>query len=234
MKLLFRLLSGCLLLPGCKKDDEIYTTGNAGSTAIDNIIHITGITNSTTEADNATVATIYLQQNPEADATAKTIIVTIADATFRNGQTTDTLTADAYGKAIAEIKSGTPGRALFSAKTKSVQIDTSIHFTAALPNGLLLTADTTVVNTGTNINFTASLLREPFKGSVTDPCKVLFSVTGTGSESLVLPELGYSAEKIVSATLKNPAGVTGNFRVEAKTVAASGDTLRKYITIQIR
>ncbi|GGH65776.1 hypothetical protein HNQ91_002009 [Filimonas zeae] len=234
MKLILQLLSGCLLITGCKKDDEIYTTGNSGGTAINSILSISGITNTTVEADNSSVATIYIQVNAEADATAKSIIVTVENATFRNKQTADTLTADAYGKVIAEIVGGTPGRALFSAKTKSVQVDTSIQFIAALPDVLLLTADTTVVDTLTNPTITAGLLRAPFKGTVTDPCQVLFSVSGTGSESLVLPEMGYSTENKVSVTLKNPAHVTGSFRVEAKTVAASGDTLRKYTHIQIK
>lgn len=229
------VISFALLLCSClKKDDEIYSIGNTQSTPVAEIISITGITKPSLEADNASMTTITIKVHPETDTLARMITITTSVGSFANGKTSDVIQADAYGNATVSLISSTPGVSTFTAKIKSWTIDTTLSFIPALPDDMLFSADNTVVDTNASIVLTDALSRNPFRGSVNDPCKVFFAVTGTGSASLIYPAYSMSADKKATVTITNPSHIKGTFVAEAKTLSSKGDTLRKSVTLTIQ
>jgi hypothetical protein len=223
-----------LLSAGCVKDDEAYSAGNTLNTAIAELITISSVSKTTIEADNATISTIKLKVHIETDTIVKKINIAITGGTFVNGKTTDVVTADAYGNAAVDIKSNTPGTAYFTAKVKSVLLDTSITVIPSLPDDMLFITDTPIVDANASVVFTATLSRDPFRGIVNDPCKVFFVVTGTGSNSLAYLPYVMSADKKAMITITNPAHIKGTFVVEAQTLSSKGNTLKKPVTLTIQ
>jgi len=231
----FILFFAVLLIFGCiKRDGDIYSIGNPNGAQVSDLIKITSVSKTSIEADNVTASVITIKIHPETDTLARLITVTTSVGTFQNGKTSDVVTADAYGIATVSLISPTPGITSFTAKIKSWSIDTTVTFIPALPDDMLLSADNLVVDANASIVMTDVLTRNPFRGSVSDPCKVSFVVTGTGSNALAYPAFSISADKKATATITNPTHIKGSFQVEAKTLSSIGDTLRKSIGIIIQ
>ncbi len=222
-------LLSCLF--SCKRDDEVYSLGNKKDVGIAGIIKFGTISNLAPEADTATLSLINIQINPEADTINRVVIFTTSLGTFTNGKTTISVTADAYGHAQAGIRSAVAGDAGISAAIHAATIDTLIHFVPALPDDLLVTADHYSVDTTQTINITTTLFRNTGRGVPSDPARIWFAIT---PNTLVYPAFVNSAAHIGAITVTNPFKVTGNFTLQAKTLSASGDTIRRSINLLIK
>ncbi len=223
------LFFAALLFFGCiKRDDDLYSVGNPIGAQVADIIKITSVSKTGIEADNVTSSVITIKINPETDTLARMISVTTSLGTFQNGKTADIVTADANGIATVTLISPKPGITSFSAKIKSWSIDTTVTFIPALPDDMLVSVDNSVVDTNASITITDVLTRNPFRGSISDPCKVSFIVMpALGSAALVCTPFSLSADKKATATITNPTHVKGSFQVQAATMSSKGDTLKR-------
>jgi hypothetical protein len=223
------ILLTCFL--SCKRDDEVYSLGNKKGAGINEIISFGTISNPDPEADTTTISLINVQINPEADSANRSVTFNTSLGFFTNGKNTITVTTDAYGRAQAAIKSSTAGAAMISAAIKAATIDTLIHFIPALPDDILLSADNYSVDTAQTITLMAGLFRNPGRGVPTDPVKIWFTIT---PNTLVYPEFVNSTAHVGTIAIKNPFNATGTFKVEAKTLGASGDTIMRSINVIVK
>lgn len=227
-----------LLIFSCKKDDDIYSQGNAGGPPVSTLIQIVKVSKTTLEADSATVSTIDININPETDSASRVIIFTTTLGNFLNGKTSDTARADAYGHASVSLLSNTTGTANVTARVKFVTVGTAVTFTQALPDDMLMTSDKYIGDTNAVFTISNNLFRNSGRGKVTDPVKVFFSITPDlpSSPTLIYPQFGFSTGRKTSITVLNPAKGKGNYRVDSRVVSATSptDTIRRSITITIQ
>jgi hypothetical protein len=237
--LLYKIL-GIFLLIGifysCKKEDDEYAINNTDGITINSIIFFKNIDSLSIEADGATKNTISIQINPEADLTNREVSLTTTIGKFSNDRQTDTVIPNASGVATFTITSEIPEIARISASIKSYKIDTVLNFRPSLPHEILLYADKYIADTSQSITLTVDLIRNSFKGVVTDPVKVFFAISPLSSQTmpLIYPTFGLSSNGKAIITITNPFFVKGNFSVEAKSVSAIGDTLRRQIIFKIQ
>jgi len=225
-------ISFCLL--SCKKDDDVYAPGSASGAEIANILQIDSKGVTDVPADLATPVTIYVSVPADAATAKKTITLTTTLGVFVNGQATSSVIADAYGKAQFTLKSAGIGTAIVSATSGNYSVNTSVKFIAAMPDDLILTADKYQISASETATLTATLYRAPQNGSVTDPAKVEFSVSGGSGNPLFIPAFAYSAHGVATAVLGNPFSSTGTYTVTAKANNQQGQSISKSITVVIR
>ena len=227
-----------LLIFSCKKDDDIYSQGNAGGPPVSTLIQIVKVSKTTLEADSATVSTIEVNIHPETDSTSRVIFFTTTLGNFLNGKTSDTARADAYGHASVSLLSNSTGTANIRARVKFVTVDTTVNFTQALPDDMLMTADKYIGDTNAVFTVSNNLFRNSGRGKVTDPVKVFYSVTPEllTSPPLIYPQFAFSTGRRASIIILNPAKGKGNYRIDSKVVSAlvPTDTIRRSITITIQ
>jgi hypothetical protein len=218
----------------CKKEDDEYTLNNPDGLSIESILFFKKIDSLTVEADGITKNTVSIQVNPEAALSNREVSLVITSGKFSNGRQTDTVVPNAIGLASFTVTSQVPEDAKIGATIKSYRIDTAIHFRPALPHELLLTADKVVANTSQSITLNADLIRDPFKGSVTNPVKAFFVITPLSPQnfSLIYPNFGLSSQGKAAITVTNPFSLKGFFRAESKTLSANGDTLRRQLIFE--
>lgn len=226
-------LSVCLY--ACKRDDKVYAPGNKNAAKVSDIIKFSSISNLNPEADTVGISLINVRINPEADSSNRTVTFSTNLGVFINGQTSITVTANAYGDAQTGIRSTIAGDAMISASIKSAKIDTLIHFVSALPDDLLISADNYSVDSSQAVNITVSLFRSRIRGLPTDGAKIFFSVSpNMGIRALVYPAFIISSDHKGIIEIKNPFRISGEFKVEAKTLGAAGDTIKRSLNMEIR
>ncbi|WDF78274.1 hypothetical protein PQ469_30775 [Mucilaginibacter sp. KACC 22773] len=230
------ILCLCLLASACgKKDDDVYTLGSDKSVKISEVISISKVSNATPLADTTDISLIEVSINPASDSANRIVTLSSSLGTFIGGTSTITLTADAGGKALAKLRSSTPGSATVTAKVKAASINTIINFVAAPPEDLLVTADNYKPDTSQTVTLTVNLFRNPGHGLPSDPVRIWLSVKpDLGSNSLVYPAFVNSASHQGTFVISNPFIARGAFKAEAKVLGARGDTLRRSITIVIK
>lgn len=237
MKKLFLFLSIlCFVFAACDRDDEVYSAGNKNATATSDLLKIKSISRLQTEADSAATIVFEYKLNIEADSVNRYVLLQTSLGNFLNGKAIDTVRADAYGIAKASLLSPKSGTAIITARLKSVVIDTSVTFTPALPDDMLLSANNYVLDTNSNIIVSADLFRNPGRGIVSDPVKVSFSVSSLSgaTQTLIYPSFAFSSDKKAVITIANPFKATGQFKVDAKTPSAQGDTIRRNLVFTIQ
>jgi hypothetical protein len=235
-KILVYLSMLCFSVAACKRDDEVYSVGNEKGPPISGLLAIKSISRIQLEADSTTTTVIEFTVNTEADSANRYISLQTSLGKFLNGRTTDTLRINADGTAKASLLSNTTGTAMISARVKSINVDTTVSFTPSLPDDMLLSANNYVTDTTGSIMVSADLFRNPGRGNVSDPVKTFFTVTSlSGStQALVYPQFAFSSNKSASITISNPFKATGQFRVDAKTPSAQGDTIRRNLVFTIQ
>jgi hypothetical protein len=235
-KLLILLSILSLFFSSCHRDDEVYSAGNGSAAITSDLLAIKSISRTQIEADSAASTVIEFKVNIEADSANRYISLQTSLGKFLSGKTTDTVRADAYGIAKAALLSAVPGTAMVTAKVKSVVVDTSVNFTPSLPDDMLLSASNYVADTTGNIVISADLFRNPSRGIVSDPVKVFYAVSSLSGATppLVYPQFAFSSNKSASITISNPFKATGQFRVDAKTPSAQGDTIRRNLVFTIQ
>jgi hypothetical protein len=222
-------------LDSCKKDDDVYALNNPRGIQLNSIISFKSLSAISLEADGVSQSLIAIQINPETDPAFRQIMLTTTIGNFSNGRQTDTITANGSGIALFTLSSTKTGKAKITAAVKSYTVDTAVFFQPALPQDLLLTADLYVLDTTQSVKVTTLLSRDPFKGVVSDPVKVFYSVIPDNPqpESLIYPGFDYSNQEKSTIIISNPFLLTGGFKVEATTLSANGVSLKKSININI-
>ena len=224
------------VLQACKKEDQLYSVGNQNGPKISDLIHFLSLSADSLYADSASREIITVQVTPEADSLNKFVIFSTLNGTFPNGFPADTIHADANGVASTSFLSATPNSAnIVTATVKGISIDTIIRIIPALPDDMSITADKYLTDTLNNISINASLVRNPGRGKVSDPVKVYFTVTPDSvSKTLIINSFSYSANGIATALIQNPFKYTGSFIITAETVSATGDSLKRMLTVRIK
>lgn len=222
----------CLLSQACKKDDDIYSVGSKNSTSVDQIIKVTNVSENTIPADLLSKSIISLHITPDALAANRVVTLSTTLGKFANGEKTTSVSADAYGNTQFSISSGEPGIAVITASVKSVSITQQITFISAMPDDLILSADKYLLDPTGSANITVKLFRNPGSGTVSDPVKVNFSISGP-SDNLVIAPFSYSANGTATAVLANPFGAKGTFLLTATVTKQDGVLLSRNITIVI-
>jgi hypothetical protein len=231
VKYMWVLLLLCAV--GCKKEDDMYSTGNREAVPLSEIISFISVSPVQLEADSATACTINVQIHPETASGNRNVKFITDNGVFANGDTMQIVTANSEGKASARLVSNIPKKTIVRVKVlDAFVIDTAITFTPALPDDMLLSADTYQGDTSTQFRITSELFRNPQRGKVSDPVKVLFSVVALDTTiNLVYPIFAFSADQAATITLLNPFHAGGRFNVTAKTPTAAGDSLTRTILV---
>jgi hypothetical protein len=235
MKKLFILLFVAnIFLLSCKKDDDVYTPGTTDGVDVSSILQLDAKGATDIPADQATTVTLFITMRADASTTNKAITLATTLGKFGNGTKSSTVTVDAYGKAEFTITSDAVGTAIVTATSGSYSVNASVKFVAAMPDDLILTSDKYQVSPSETATITATLYRAPQAGSVTNPAKVEFSVSGGSGEPLYIPSFAYSTDGVATAVLGNPFGSTGTYTVTAKTTNQQGQPVSKSIVIVIK
>lgn len=234
-KMMMYILALVVLTSCTKEEDDEYALNNPDGFSANSLIYFKHIDSLNIEADGVTYSTIAVQIHPETDTQYRQISLKTTAGKFSNGRTTDTITVNAEGVGYFSITSNVPKRARISAMVRSYSIDTIIDFRPALPDALSISADNFVVNTTQSVSVTTTLIRDSFRGTVSDPIKVFYVVKPLTSQSypLIFPDFAVSSQGASVITISNPFKITGDFKVEAKTLSASKDTIRKQLTFRI-
>jgi hypothetical protein len=230
------LIAFVLSITACKKDDDVYAAGNPDATPTSTLLSIKSVSKTSIEADTASITTIEAAILPETDSNARAVIFSTTLGNFKNGKTSDTVKANAYGIAVTNLLSNTAGTAKISLRVKSVMVDTTVTFTQALPDDMLMTADRYVGDSAASFTIFNPLFRNPGRGKPTDPVKVFYTITPIGAALpvLVYPPFAFSINRQASIVITNPQKVKGEYIVEAQTISANGSTLRRTVTIKIQ
>lgn len=229
----FALLA--VLLQGCTRDDKVYGIGNdEGYSAADVLRFEDTVGSVPVPADTQSTAIIGIQVSPQAASSNRSVYVTTDLGHFGDGSSADSIYVDAAGKGAIRLHSGVPGIATITATLKDIRVARTLSFVAAMPDDLLLTADKYAVDTTEAIQLTAVLSRTPGFGKVTDPVKVLFTISGTGADQLVMPQFAQSSTSTANVTLSNPFRISGSFIVTAATTNQQGVIIKRSLSIQIR
>jgi hypothetical protein len=235
-KYLFPIVYGVILLSGCEKQDDLYSTQNPIGPQIGDIISFQTVSTSQTDADGVSLCTVKVKIHPEADAANRAVIFKVTgSARFTNGYSIDTINANTQGYAIASFYNTKAEAVQLKASVLTYIIDTTVSFIKALPDDMQLTADDYVLDTGQAVHLTSTLYRNAGRGKATDGAKVFFTITplDTVINFIYLP-FSFSQNQIAADTAINPFRVGGRFRVDSKTVSALGDTLRKSINLIVK
>ena len=223
-----------LALAQCKKSSS-QSASSSKKASPSSIVHISSLTAKSIEADSASTCLITAQLNSDSIVTENFIVFNTSLGQFPNGQTTDTAVVDFYGVAVMPLLSDAAGDALISVSVGAVSVDTSISFTPALPDGMLCMANQYTAPDSVDFNMTCNLYRNPGRGKVTDPIKVLFSFSpSTGSNSapaLIVPSFANSVRGVVTDSVLNPYRNTGTFVIQASTLSDNGNSLIESVTL---
>jgi hypothetical protein len=233
-KLFIIIFAANFFLLSCKKDDDIYTPGTSKGVDVSSILQLDAKGATDIPADQATPVTIYVTMRADAAAASKTITLATTVGIFGNSQATSSVTADANGKAEFTLTSANIGTAIVTATSGAYSVTTSVKFVAAMPDDLILTADKYQVSPSETATMTATLYRAPQSGSVTDPVKVEFSVSGGSGQPLFIPAFAYSTHGVATAVLGNPFGSVGTYTVTATSTNQQGQPISKSITVVIK
>lgn len=225
-----------IIIVSCTKEDDEFALNNSDGISPNSIIHFKEINPQNTEADGVSYSTISVQINPQADPAYRQISLNTTLGKFSNGRKTDTIVANANGVAYFTVSSEVPDRARITATVKSYSINTNIDFRPALPDDLLIDANHYVIDNTQTVTINANLLRDSFRGEVSDPIKVFYKITSITPQpnALVYPDFGMSSQGMSNITISNPFHLLGDFRVEVKTLSSSNDTLRKSLAFRIQ
>ncbi|MCK9220854.1 MAG: Ig-like domain-containing protein [Bacteroidales bacterium] len=223
------------VLDSCKKEDDVYSLNDPDGVKLNSIIYFSSLSATSIEADGVSQSLVTIQINPEADLDSRQIILSATMGDFSNGRSTDTITANASGMATFALTSIKTGRSEIRAAVKSYTVDTTVLFQLSLPQDILLTADLYILDATQYVKVTTVLSRDPFKGKISDPVKVFYSVIPDNPqlESLICPAFDYSDQGKSTITVSNPFLLTGGFKIKATTMSASGDSLSQSIYIKI-
>jgi hypothetical protein len=218
-----------LALVQCKKS---HTSPGGGSSAIFRFNSLSALS---VEADSVSTCRITVQLGQ----TSPIAVVFYTNlGLFPNGLSKDTALADAEGMAFMPLLCGTAGDAMISAVYDGTTIDTSINFTPALPDDMLCTANQYSGPDSVDFDMTCVLSRNPGRGKVTDPIKVLFTFTpamdSTGGPALIVPAFANSAGSVVTDSIENPYRNTGSFVIQASAPLDNGSTLYRSVTVIIK
>jgi hypothetical protein len=225
-----------LLIVSCTKEDNEYTLNHDDGFSPSSLIYFKGIDLLNVEADGVSYSTILVQIHPETDAQYRQVSLKTTVGKFANGRMTDTIAVNASGQAYFTISSNVPKRAMIRAMVRTYSVDTIIDFGPALPDDILIEADNFVIDKTQSLSVSTSLVRNSFRGTVTDPLKVFYKITPLSAQTdqLRYPPFAMSAQGSASITITNPFKISGDFKVEVKTVSVSKDTLRKQLTFRIQ
>lgn len=221
-------LTALLALGQCKKDNNTYDIGGPDGIPLSDIIRVESLSSLSLEADGVSPCLIGIQLNPNTDSVDQSVIFNSSIGQFPNGLGTDTTRIDAAGVATLPLLSHVTGQALIKATAGGYSVDTTITFTQALPDAMLESADIYTGSSTDSFHITCKLFRNPERGTVTDPVKVLFSVspaTVNNAPALIVPAFAYSQQGIVTVTVQNPYKNPGSFVIQASTTADNGSTL---------
>ena len=234
MKKNFLILFAVTLF-SCKKQDDQYLVGNPNGPQLNDIIAFTKISSNILEADSASLTTIQVRINPEADTNNRNVTFTTSSGLFTNNDTTQVVYVNAEGDASVSLLDNKPEMVHIKASVLTYSIDTTVTFTAALPDDILLTSDKYVADTIDSITITTQLFRNAGKGRVSDPVKVFYKVISLDtSVNLVYPAFAFSSTQIANITIINPYKTKGGFNITSQVLSAKGDTLSKNILIKIK
>lgn len=225
-----------LLIIACTKEDDEYALNHEDGFSSGSLISFKGIDLLNVEADGVSYSTILVQIHPETDAQYRQVSLSTTVGKFANGGMTDTVDVNAEGRAYFTISSNSPKRAAIRAMVRSYSVDTIIDFRPALPDDILIAADNFVIDNTQSISVSTSLLRNSFRGTVSDPLKVYYKIIPLSAQTdqLIYPPFAMSSAGTATITISNPFKISGDFKVEAKTVSATNDTLRKQLTFRIQ
>ncbi len=232
------LLIAILLIFGiqCKKEDDIYSIGNKDAVNLNEIIAFTSVSPVSLIADSVSVCAISVQINVEAGTDSRQVKFYTDGGTFANGDTVQRVTVNSQGAASAFLISKVPKKTNVRVSVKDTYIiDTVINFLPSLPDDMLLTADAYTGDTSTGFRFTSVLFRNPGRGIVSDPAKVMFYVTPLDTNvNMVYPQFAFSDNRTATIDLINPYHVIGRFNVVARAAAASGDSISRSVIIVVK
>lgn len=234
---LYRQITVILILflaISCNSEDDEFALNKGISPA--SIIYFKQIDNPGTQADGVSLSTFTIQINPEFDSSFHEITLSTSLGKFANGQKTDTITANAYGIAYFTLSSESTGEARITATVRSYTVSTTVDFEPALPDDILLSADRLVIDNTANITVTSQLVRDSFRGKVSDPLKVHYTVTSLAAQTntLIFPDFSMSSQGVSTITVSNPFVLTGDFKVRAETLSASNQPLVKELIFRIQ
>ncbi|CAC9975938.1 hypothetical protein [Flavobacterium panici] len=235
----YKVLKAILVIAvfiSCDRQDDEFAINNSNGFLPESIIHFKKIDLANVEADGVSYSTVSIQINPEANIANEKVGLSTTTGKFVNGRKTDTITVNAYGVGYFTITNEKPERARITATVKSFSIDTIVNFQPALPHDILISADHFVIEPAQTITISASLIRDSFKGKVSDPIKVFYDVTPLTSQPniLIYPNFVMSSQGVSNAIISNPFNLTGDFKVNIKTLSPAKDTLRKSMTFRIQ
>jgi hypothetical protein len=218
----------------CDKQDDLYTIGSNKGTPLSEIISFYKVAPVSLDADSASLCTITVKLNAEADLSNRNVTFISSGGMFTNQDTTRVVQANSEGYATVNLLSETAGTIRVKASVLTYTIDTVVKFVAALPDDILLSADKFTGDTSDSFEVTTRLFRNPGRGLVTDPVKVFYLVASLDTSlNLVYPEFSYSSGRAAKIEITNPYKISGRFNVSSKVVSAAGDTLARRIMLVI-
>ena len=220
----------------CTKEDDEFALNNPDGFTPNDIIYFKTIDSQNVEADGVSQSTVSIQIHPEADISYRQIILTTTVGKFANGQKTDTIVANAEGIGYFTITSETPNHARITATVRSFTVAATIDFRPALPDDLLIDADHFVINNTQSVTITSNLMRDAFRGTVSDPIKVFYNVTPITPQSnpLIYQSFGMSTQGVSTITISNPFSLLGDFKVDVTTLSASNVLLTRSLIFRIQ
>ncbi|TWF42894.1 hypothetical protein FHW36_102655 [Chitinophaga polysaccharea] len=222
------------LLPACDREDDLYSMGNTSGPKLKDIIAFQELSVISLDADSASGCHIKVKINPEASAGKRTVTFVARSGAFPNNDTIQVVKANDEGIATTTLVSKQPGKCMIKAITDIYTIDTFIMVNAALPDDILLTSDPYTGDTSTSFSISAELVRNPGRGTVTDPVKVFFVITPLDTSiNLIYPSFSFSSTHLATINITNPYKVSGKFKVVSKVLSSQGDTLKRDVMLHI-
>ncbi len=225
-----------LLFASCEKQDDLYSQQNPLGPQIGDIISFQTVSSSTVDADGASLCTIKVKINPEADAANRAVVFKVTGtAKFTNGDTMVTIAANTQGFATASFYNTKAEAVQVKASILTYVVDTAINFKMALPDDMQLTASNYVLDSSQTVHITAKLLRNAGRGVATDGAKVFFKIIPLDTViNFIYQPFQFAQNQIAADTATNPFKAGGRFKIETRTVSAIGDTLLKSINVIVR
>lgn len=222
----------------CDKQDDLYTIQNTAGTPTSSIIAFQNVSSASPDADGVSSCIIKVKIFPEADAAYRTVTFKVnGTAKFSNGDTVLAVSVNTDGFATATLTNTKAELVHVKTIVSTFSIDTAVTFKQALPDDMQLFADSYVLDSATPAPavLKAKLFRNSNRGLATDGAKVFFNITPLDTTlNFIYPGFQYTQDQLAVDTALNPFKIGGRFLVEAKTVAASGDTLYRRITFVVK
>lgn len=222
----------------CKKSNTPANHSPA-EVPVDTVIHITGLSAISLEADSASICQITVQLNRTSTPRDNFVVFTTSLGQFPNGQNTDTAAVDVYGVAVLPLVSNKAGPAMITASVDAISVDTTVSFIPALPDGMFCQPDVYMGSDSIVYHLACNLYRNPGRGKVTDPIQVSFSLSPStppgnyGAPALIFPPVGTSFGGVVTDSVQDPYYNKGNFVIIATTTLDNGNSLSQAITLVI-